>query len=227
MAKKLGYLLYACTGVFLLLGLLWGQRTIHPAVSSGNPPRLKTERPVLALTFDDGPHSLYTPQLLDGLKRRNVKASFFLMGKNIEGNEAIVKRMHEEGHLIGNHTFDHVRLNKLSESEACSQITKTSNVIYKITGQYPTFVRPPFGEWRPGLDCVITMLPVFWDVDPLDWNNHNTKQVVQKVVSSVQEGDIILLHDSYDSSVKAALEIVDILTKQGYAFVTVDQLLLL
>ena len=71
------------------------------------------------------------------------------------------------------------------------------------------------------------MLPVFWDVDPLDWNNHNTEQVVQKVVSSVQEGDIILLHDSYDSSVKAALEIVDILTKQGYAFVTVDQLLLL
>lgn len=227
MAKKLGYLLYACTGVFLLvLSLAWSGKIVNPAVSSGRELKAKKEHPVLALTFDDGPHSVCTPQLLDGLKRRNIKASFFLMGKNIEGNESIVQRMHEEGHLIGNHTFDHVRLNKLSESEACNQITKTSNVIYKITGQYPTYVRPPFGEWREGLDCAITMLPVFWDVDPLDWNTHDTERIVQKVVGAVQEGDIILMHDSYDSSVKAALQITDILTKQGYDFVTVDRLLL-
>ncbi len=228
MAKKLGYMLYACTGVFLLLlGLIWNGTIVNPAASSGSKLKIQKEHSLIALTFDDGPHPVYTPQLLDGLKRRDIKASFFLMGKNIEGNEPIVQRMYDEGHLIGNHTFDHVRLSKISESDACNQITKTSNAIYKITGQYPTFVRPPFGEWRKGLDCAITMLPVFWDVDPLDWNSNNTEQIVRKVISSIEEGDIILMHDSYDTSVKAALQIVDILTKQGYDFVTVDQLLLL
>ena len=227
LAKKLGYILYACTGIFLLLlGLSLNGKIVDPTSSAGAGHKAGREHPVLALTFDDGPHPVYTPQLLDGLEKRNVKASFFLMGKNIAGNEAIVQRMYEEGHLIGNHTFDHVQLNKLSESEACSQITKTSNAIYKITGQYPTYVRPPFGEWREGLDCTITMLPVFWDVDPLDWNTSNTDQIVQKVIGSAAEGDIILLHDAYASSVQAALRIIDILDEKGYDFVTVDRLLL-
>lgn len=225
MAKKLGYLLYACTGLFLLLmGLSWNgklnPRAFATAAQTG------VERPILALTFDDGPHPVYTPQLLDGLKRRNIKATFFLMGKNIVGNEEIVQRMHEEGHLIGNHTFDHVRLNQLPDAEACNQITKTSNLIYEVTGQYPAYVRPPFGEWKEGLDCTVTMLPVFWDIDPLDWNTRSAEQIVPKVVDSAENGDIILMHDSYASSVEAALQIVDILTKQGYEFVTADRLLL-
>lgn len=229
LAKKLGYLLYACTGIFLLLLGLSLSGRIHPIdpASSGDARSGRGgEHPVLALTFDDGPHPVYTPQLLDGLKKRNVKVSFFLMGKNIAGNESIVRRMYEDGHLIGNHTFDHVQLNKLSESEACSQITKTSNAIYEITGQYPTYVRPPFGEWREGLDCTVTMLPVFWDVDPLDWNTSSADQVVQKVIGSTADGDIILMHDSYASSVQAALRIVDILNEKGYDLVTVDRLLL-
>lgn len=227
MAKKLGYLLYACAGIFLLLlGLAWGKTTGNPTSSVTARLKTGTESPVLALTFDDGPHPVYTPQLLDGLKKRGIKASFFLMGKNIAGNEAIVQRMYEDGHLIGNHTFDHVRLSKLADSEACSQITRTSNAIYEITGQYPTYVRPPYGEWKEGLDCTVTMLPVFWDIDPLDWNTKNVDQVVQKVTSSAEDGDIILMHDYYDSSVEAALQIVDSLTKQGYNFVTVDRLLL-
>lgn len=227
MAKKLGYLLYACAGIFLLLlGLAYNRTMGSSAASPAVKPKAGIENPVLALTFDDGPHPVYTPQLLDGLKKRGIKASFFLMGKNIAGNEAIVQRMYDEGHLIGNHTFDHVRLSRLNDTEACSQITKTSNAIYEITGQYPTYVRPPYGEWREGLDCTVTMLPVFWDVDPLDWNTKNTGQVVQKVTSSAEDGDIILMHDYYESSVEAALQIVDFLTGQGYDFVTVDRLLL-
>lgn len=225
LAKKLGYLLYACAGIFLLLlGLSWNKTMGSSATSSTA--KTRTENPVLALTFDDGPHPVYTPQLLDGLKERGIKASFFLMGKNIEGNEKIIQRMYEEGHLIGNHTFDHVRLSKLTDSEACSQITRTSNAIYEITGQYPAYVRPPYGEWKEGLDCTVTMLPVFWDIDPLDWNTRNTDQVVQKVISSAEDGNIILMHDYYDSSVQAALQIVDLMTRQGYDFVTVDRLLL-
>ena len=109
------------------------------------------EAPKVALTFDDGPGSETTERLLNGLKERNIKASFFLMGKNIEGNEKLVKRMKEEGHLIGNHTFNHVQLSKLSDAEACEEITRTSDAIYQITGQYTTFIRPPFGEWKKNL----------------------------------------------------------------------------
>lgn len=118
MAHKLGYLLYACTGIFLLLlGLAWSGKAVGPTASTDTRSRTDREQPILALTFDDGPHPVYTPQLLDGLEKRDVKVSFFLMGKNIMGNEAIVKRMHEDGHLIGNHTFDHVQLNKLPKTK--------------------------------------------------------------------------------------------------------------
>lgn len=229
--NKIRYLLYAAAGMslffLLLIYLAWGRKTGGPAAPANAGATEESESPVLALTFDDGPNPVYTPQLLDGLKKREVKASFFLLGQNIAGNEAIVERMYEEGHLLGNHTFDHVRLAKLTDAEACNQITKTSNAIYEITGQYPTYVRPPFGEWKEGLDCTVTMLPVFWDVDPLDWNTDNAGQVVEKVVSSVEDGDIILMHDSSKSSVDAALRIIDILAGQGYRFVTVDQMLLI
>ncbi len=228
MAEKCGYVLCFLLGAFLLAaGVLWEGRDIDgTTVSIANVAAQQKEAPRVALTFDDGPNSVYTKKLLDGLRKRDVKASFFLMGKNISGNEALVKRMHDEGHLIGNHTFDHVQLTKLSDAEACEQITKTSNAIYEITGEYTTFIRPPFGEWKKDLDCVVTMLPVMWTIDPVDWNTDDSSLVVQRVESVAQDEDIILLHDNYASSVEAALCIVDDLTSQGYRFVTVDELLL-
>lgn len=211
-------------GIFLAntLDLKW-QWTVAPVRESQ---KEGDQSPRVALTFDDGPTPVYTEALLDGLKERNVKASFFLMGKNIESNEDVVLRMHQEGHLIGNHTFDHVQLNKLSDEKACEQITKTSNAIYEITGQYTAFIRPPFGEWKKDLECIVTMIPVLWTIDPLDWNTHNVDVVVKRVEDKVGDEDIILLHDNYDTSVKAALQIVDDLQEAGYEFVTVDQLLL-
>lgn len=184
------------------------------------------EAPRVALTFDDGPGSETTAKLLDGLKERNIKASFFLMGKNIAGNEHLVKRMKEEGHLIGNHTFNHVQLSKLSDAKACEEITRTSDAVYQITGQYTTFIRPPFGEWKKNLECVVTMLPVMWTVDPVDWNTDDVDLVVRRVEKVVQDEDIVLLHDIYDSSVDAAFRIADDLKERGYTFVTVDKLIL-
>ncbi|POP31197.1 peptidoglycan N-acetylglucosamine deacetylase, partial [Lactonifactor longoviformis] len=154
------------------------------------------------------------------------KASFFLIGKMLEGNEDIVERMYKEGHLIGNHTFDHVQLNKLSDAKACEQVTKTSNKIFEITGMYTAFIRPPFGEWKKNLDCNVTMIPVLWNVDSLDWTTKDTDAIVNRVLKDVEDGDIILMHDNYDSSVKAALRIIDALQGKGYRFVTVDELLM-
>ena len=180
----------------------------------------------IALTFDDGPHPRYTEELLDGLAERNVKATFFLLGENIEGKEDIVKRMAEEGHLIGNHTFYHVDITKLSQEEACKEIRAASEKIMALTGQPVEYVRPPFGNWNKELECDMMMIPIFWTLDTRDWTTSNADAIVQKVVTTVEENDIILMHDSYASTVQAALRIVDLLTAEGYEFVTADELIL-
>ena len=180
----------------------------------------------IALTFDDGPHPVYTKMLLDGLAERDVKASFFIVGKNIPGNEDLIARMEEEGHLIGNHTYDYVKICSMSGEDACRQVEKTSALVREITGHDTEFIRPPFGAWNKEMECSFTMIPVLWDVDPLDWTTKNTALVEERILKNVQGGDIILLHDLYQSSVEAALGIIDRLKAQGYEFVTVDQLIL-
>ena len=186
----------------------------------------RAESPKVSLTFDDGPSRKYTPLLLDGLKERGIHATFFLMGKNIPGNEDLVERIQADGHLIGNHTYNHVQLDRVSERTAKEEIEKTSNEIFKITGTYPSYVRPPFGAWRKNLDFSVTMFPVFWDIDTLDWKTKNPDSISQIVESQIYDGAIILMHDGFKTSVDAALRIADELSGKGYDFVTVDQLLI-
>lgn len=184
------------------------------------------EKKKVALTFDDGPSSKYTPLLLEGLKERGVHATFFLMGKNIEGKEALVKQMQEEGHLIGNHTYNHVQLDKISKEAAKEEIEATNQEIFEITGVYPAWLRPPYGEWRKNLDFYVGMFPVLWNVDTLDWKSKNVDSIMRIVKNEVEDGAVILMHDAYQSSVDAALQIVDLLMEEGYEFVTVDKLIL-
>ena len=182
------------------------------------------EDPRVALTFDDGP-SEYTMSLLDGLRERGVKATFFLQGQCIEGREGSIRQMQEDGHLIGNHTFHHVQLTKLSDEQAKQEVVSTSNAIFKITGIYTAFIRPPFGEWKKGLDYNVTMIPVLWTLDSRDWYTQNTPVIVNEVMKQVDDGDIILMHDCFQTSVESALQIVDRLKEQGYEFVTVDEMI--
>lgn len=186
---------------------------------------MQEEKKKVALTFDDGPHPVYTPEMLDLLKEKNIKATFFLLGEQVEKYPDIVKRMNDEGHLIGNHSYKHEQLSKLSSVQACSQVNRTNELIYAITGKYPEYLRPPFGDWKDRLDCEVNMIEVLWDVDTLDWSSQNKDKVVSKVMKNVEEGDIILMHDSYESTVKATAEIIDRLQKDGYEFVTVDELI--
>lgn len=186
----------------------------------------KQDEKLLALTFDDGPHDVYTKKLLDGLKERDVKVSFFLVGENIEGNEELVKRMEDEGHLVGTHCYSHVDLTKKKMSEACDQILRTNELIRGITGMTPAYIRPPYGAWNKDLEEQINMTPVLWDVDPLDWKVQNKQKVVRHILKNADQHEVILLHDVFDTSVDAALEVIDTLKKQGYTFVTVDELLI-
>lgn len=193
---------------------------------TGEAKKEEEDRKKIALTFDDGPNSKWTAILLDGLKERDTKATFFLIGSSAEENPKLVKRIYEEGHLIGNHTYHHVSLEEGDQQEAEEEIARTDRIIYEITGEHTAYVRPPFGLWREGLEQKMQILPVMWNIDPLDWQSEDTGEIVQKVVTEAKEGAIILLHDCYESSVLAALEIVDILTKKGYVFVTVDEILM-
>lgn len=184
------------------------------------------KHPQAALTFDDVPDIRYTPLLLDGLKERNVRASFFLLGEKVEQYPELVERMQKEGHLVGNHTYHHVQLNKLNETKAREEILKTNNLIYETTGVYPLYLRPPFGAWKKNLELCVEMLPVFWTIDTLDWKVQNTEKIVHTVQEQIEDGAIILMHDEYDTSVEAALQVADDLKAQGYELVTVDQLIL-
>ena len=184
------------------------------------------EDPKIAITFDDGPSPVWTPQLLDGLKERNVKATFFLIGENAKNNPELVKREAEEGHLIGNHTYHHVEITRVPDETAQEEILMTNEVITGITGEEVSYMRPPFGVWQKNLERNLDVMPVLWTIDPLDWTTDNEDEIINKVVTQAGENDIILLHDCYESSVNAALRIVDILQKEGFEFVTVDELIM-
>lgn len=196
--------------------------TDHMPVSATADTKIKR----VALTFDDGPNPEYTEELLDGLKERDVRASFFLLGQEVELYPDIVKRISEEGHLIGTHSFQHVNLNLLTVEAAAAQISMTNQEIYEVTGTYPEYVRPPYGSWKEELDDRFSMVEVLWDIDTMDWSVLNTDKVVNTVQKQVTDGSVILMHDAYPTSVEAALKIIDLLEKEHYEFVTVDALIL-
>ena len=192
------------------------------ALAAGN---IKEGEKKIALTFDDGPHPHYTSQLLDGLKERGVQATFFVTGEHAQMHPEVIERMHKEGHLIGNHTYSHIQLREDNRDEFKNQLIKTNEIIREITGEEVQYVRPPYGTWDKGMEKELNMFPVLWTIDPLDWCSTNVEHIRKNVVSKARENGIILMHDYYPSTVTAALEVVDELQKQGYAFVTVEEIL--
>lgn len=179
----------------------------------------------IALTFDDGPHPYYTEQLLDGLKERSVVATFFVTGEHAVLHSDVIKRMNEEGHLIGNHTYSHMQLNNANKEEYKEELVATSEVIEEIIGEEVIYVRPPYGTWDKSFETELNMIPVLWTIDPLDWCSDNVSCITKRVVEKAEENDIILMHDYYDTTVTAALKIVDELLEEGYTFVTVEEIL--
>ncbi len=183
------------------------------------------EQKKIALTFDDGPHPIYTPKLLEGLRERKVPATFFVTGEHASLYPDLIREMKADGHLVGNHTYHHVQLSAVGEDIFMKELQETNRVLEGILEEEVVFVRPPFGDWEKTVEKKINLLPVLWDIDPLDWCTGNTDKVVKKVLDKVEENAIILMHDEYATSVEAALQIVDKLQKEGYTFVTVEEIL--
>ena len=202
------------------------EETVEASYDTGGTDAQHQEKQKIALTFDDGPHPSGTPVLLDGLAERNVKVTFFVIGENAVKYPKLLTREAEEGHIIGNHTYSHVDLTNMSQETAECELEKTNAAIEAVTGKETEYMRPPYGAWKKEMEENTGMIAVLWNVDPLDWNTDNETEIVNKVVTETEENDIILLHDCYLSSAKAALRIIDIMQAKGYEFVTVDELLL-
>ena len=183
------------------------------------------EEKKIALTFDDGPHPYYTEELLDGLKERGVVATFFVTGEHAVLHPDIIKRIHKEGHLIGNHTYSHMQLTRESREEFKEELVATGEVIEEIIEEEVIYVRPPYGTWDKTLEAELNMIPVLWTIDTLDWCSTDVSGITQSALKEAGENDIILMHDYYDTTVTAALQIVDELTERGYTFVTVEEIL--
>lgn len=185
----------------------------------------KEDAKKIAITFDDGPHPSYTEQLLDGLRERGVVATFFVTGEHAKLHPDVIRRMQDEGHLIGNHTYSHIQLTKSNRDKFKTELIRTNEVIKEITGEDVVYVRPPYGSWDKSFEKELNMFPVLWTIDPLDWCSGNVSRIVEKVVSKAEEDGIILMHDYYETSVTAALRAIDELMAEGYTFVTVEEIL--
>ena len=166
--------------------------------------------------------SLAGPGMLSLVKQASAKATAF---ENFSTDTTAGLPV-EEPPRIALTTWDHVQLDKIPAEKARLEIEKTNNRIYEASGIYPSYVRPPFGAWIKDMELSVTMLPVFWDVDTLDWKSKNIDSILSIAQKQVHDGSIILMHDGYQTSVDAALKIADLFTEKGYVFVTADQLLL-
>ena len=180
-------------------------------------------RRCIALTFDDGPSPQTTARLLDGLRERGAHATFFLIGEQIAGNEDLVRRMKDEGHQVGNHSFTHARLDAADET-ALGEIRKTDEALRAILGEGDYWLRPPWGFASDALKSAVSVPLIYWTIDTMDWSVRNRDLVAHHIIENAKSGDIVLLHDPYDTSVEAALQTIDVLSEQGYEFVTLEEL---
>lgn len=213
---------FGCAAALALAFCIARTEPILPAAEEA---ALPVETKYIALTFDDGPQRNTTTRLLDGLRERGASATFFLMGRQIAGNEDLVLRMAAEGHQVGNHTWNHVKLQGAGSAKVAKEVGKTDACLRELLGEDTYWLRPPYGLINPAEKKWIAVPMIQWSVDPKDWEVHNTQRVVCHVMSHVKPGDIILLHDPLSTSVDAALQIVDELQAQGYSFVTVKELM--
>lgn len=214
--------------VLLLVLVLFGLTRL-PSGSVPSSADLKlpygAEKKLVALTFDDGPRPGTTDRLLDGLGERGVKATFFLVGTQIPYAPELVERMVREGHQIGVHTLEHTVVAGLSREDFCRQVEGERRQLYGLVGERELWLRPPYGGMDDNTAQWADSPVVLWSVDPEDWKDTDTERITQHILDHTGDGDIILLHDIYPSSVDSALAAVDGLREQGFRFVTVAELL--
>lgn len=180
-------------------------------------------KPLVALTFDDGPNA-NTSRVLDILEKYNVKATFFVLGTNIKGYEDTILRMKELGMEIGNHMYSHKLMTRLTEEEIISEIKKVDDLVFNIINRYPTLIRPSYGTSNKRMLKIIDRPVIIWDIDTLDWKYHNSTRISNKILDKVSDGDIVLMHDIYSATANSLEITIPKLLDKGYQLVTVSEL---
>ena len=183
----------------------------------------------IAITFDDGPHPQNTTRLLDILRARNIKATFYVIGRSVDLYPQVVRRTVAEGHEIGNHTHTHRLLTKLSDSEIRTEMARCRDAVGRAAGVQPRTMRPPYGgllqRQRELVHAEFGYPTILWSVDPLDWKNRNSSLITSRILSGASAGGIVLAHDLHATTVDAMPGTLDGLLRRGFKFVTVSQLL--
>ncbi|MFG1374665.1 polysaccharide deacetylase family protein [Xanthobacter oligotrophicus] len=183
----------------------------------------------IAMTFDDGPNPETTPQLLAILKERGIKATFFVLGNMVAKHPEVLKMISDEGHEIGNHSWSHPQLTRISQAAVEKELGNTSEAIFQVTGKRPMYLRPPYGSMKPTLRAMIEekygLTTVNWAVDPNDWKFRDSQKVHDAIIAQVTPGAIVLSHDIYPTTVAAMPRILDELIAKGYKFGTISELI--
>lgn len=188
-----------------------------------------TDQQVLAMTFDDGPHPVNTPKLLDLLKERNIKATFFLVGERVKMHPEIVRRILAEGHEVANHTWTHPSLVSISDEKIRSEFQRTADAIWDAAQYRPHLMRPPFGATNKRIEQFVFnefgYSSITWSVDPNDWRRPGVQVVANRLIAGAHKGAIMLAHDIHAPTIEAMPQVFDALLAKGYKFLTVSQLI--
>lgn len=197
-----------------------GHGTAEPAAAIVN-----ENGPMIALTFDDGPYPKVTGHILDVLEKNGVCATFFVLGSRIEGHEDMLTRMDELGCEIGNHSFSHADLTRLSKADCQRELSDTDAEIRRVTGHEASVVRPPYGYYNKTVMSAAGRPLILWTVDTNDWRGKAPGEIADYVIQQAKEGSVILMHDQQTQTADAMEMIIPTLIDEGFRFVTVSELI--
>lgn len=227
MTKKVTIPLAECTNYIALNNQTINTMAPKELIEIKEAQQVDPNKPMIAITFDDGPHPINTKRVLDIFEKYDGRATFFMLGKLVESHPDIVKEVYQRGFEVANHSWDHANLPKQTMEKVTSEIYDTQNAIYKIIGKDPTLFRPPYGAYNPAIKAESTAGNVsimLWTSDTVDWKTKNGEAVKNAVLRDARDGAVILLHDIHGTSVDGIEMALPILKEQGYQFVTVDTL---
>ncbi len=179
----------------------------------------------LALTFDDGPDAAITPRVLDTLKQHNAKATFFVLGGHVRGNEAVLRRIHAEGHEIGNHSWNHPYFTRISPEQARSEVQDTQTIIAQAGVPAPHLFRPPYGDMNEAVAAQIPLSVVRWNVDPEDWRPKMKPLLLEHIANYAHPGSVVVLHDTETTTADQLDALLAQLESQGFTLVTVSHIM--
>lgn len=211
------------------IALIWGSSVIQSDFYIKAHCSSDTKEKVIAVTFDDGPNAVYTPAILEILKEHNAPAAFFVIGKNIAGNEHIIQQIDKAGHILGNHTFSHSFFIDLKSKKAfAAELNQTQEKIFELTGKKMRLFRPPYGVTTPNLAHAVRSLHysvIGWSIRSFDTKADDEAAIVKRVISQIKPGAIILFHDTSIKTANVLKQTLDFAQENGFKIASVEELL--